>query len=86
MAKDMKDIFDSVVEYREKMQKIVYIADDQYVINVKYEYNIPRSKCSTKEELLDWVAHLTEKTWMTVEVMRYFMQVVSADRELKLSF
>lgn len=86
MEKDMKDMFDRVVEHHEQMKKMVYIADDHYVINVKYEYNIPRAECSTKEQLLQWVAHLTEKTWMSVEVMRYFMQVVSADQGFKLNF
>jgi hypothetical protein len=51
----------------------VKIVDDYIVINVCYEYTIPLATCSTHEEILHWVWHLTEKTWMTTEVLRYFI-------------
>lgn len=86
MEMDMNGVAEAIVEHHEKMKKTVYIEDDHYVINVKYEYNIPRANCSTQEQLLGWVAHLTEKNWMSIDVMRYFMQVVSADRNFNLRF
>ncbi|MBH2651818.1 hypothetical protein I5P77_00015 [Serratia ureilytica] len=53
----------------------VKVVDDYIVINVSYEYNIPLISCQTAEGVLDWVWHLTEKTWMTNEVMRRFIEI-----------
>lgn len=76
------DVFDVVREHREEMAKKLYIADDNYVINIRYEYNIPRSECSTIPELLHWVHHITEKTWMEIPVLRKFIELVKADQKL----
>lgn len=57
------------------MPKQVYVKNDTIVINVNYEYNIEISRCDTAEKLLGWVHHLTEKTWMTNEAMRSFIEI-----------
>lgn len=72
----MNDIGTRVLAMEERLRKQVYLADGHVVINVEYEYNIPLSACDTAEKILHWVWHLTEKTWMTNEVMRRFIEVV----------
>ncbi|EOM1107950.1 hypothetical protein IMR62_004782, partial [Escherichia coli] len=51
-------------------------------INVAYEYNIPLSTCSTHQQILNWVWHLTEKTWMTQNVTRRFIEVACGYHKL----
>lgn len=81
------DISDTVKEYEARMSKAVYIEDEHVFINVKDEYNIALSRCDTREKLLEWVYHLTEKNWMSREVLRRFMEVAAAHHgyELHLS-
>ena len=67
--------FKKFVKHMEDLRKTVTVVDDHIVINVHYEYNIPLSRCNTHEKILGWAYHLTEKTWMSRDVLRYFIQV-----------
>lgn len=73
------------IEAQEKLlQKQVAVVDGHIVINVEYEYNIALSRCNTPEKLLHWVWHLTEKTWMTTEVMRRFIEVACRENKITM--
>lgn len=67
--------FTDYQDSKEKLNRQVFIADDHIVINVYYEYNISLDRCDSAEKLLHWVWHLTEKTWMTNDVMRRFISL-----------
>lgn len=42
--------------------------------NDDMEYEVPISECDTAEKLVNWIFHLTEKQWMTREIMREFVR------------
>lgn len=64
-----------IMKSKEELYKKIYVIDEHIVINVVSEYNIPLTGCSTPQGILHWVHHLTEKTWMTTELMRRFIEV-----------
>jgi hypothetical protein len=45
-------------------------------INVLYPYDIQLTRISDSESLLQWVSHLSGKTWMTRELIREFIRRV----------
>ena len=47
------------------------------VLTIKgpYEYDIEMSRITSLDDLLAWVYQLTEKTWMTSDLMREFLRV-----------
>ena len=52
------------------------VMDESYLtINVDdhYQYEIALNRINNPVKILQWVIHLTEKTWMTTELMRQFV-------------
>lgn len=45
-------------------------------INALYPYDIQLSRIQDRESLLQWVSHLSGKTWMTRELIREFIRRV----------
>lgn len=68
----------------ERLRKQVYVEDDHIVINVVTEYNVAKTRCDTPEKLLHWVWHLTEKTWMTNEIMRRFIEIACRENGIEM--
>lgn len=62
----------------------VVVVDGLLTINEFYPYQIDMSRLRNKDDLLAWVMHLTEKTWMTHELMREFIYVAAGAAEIKL--
>jgi len=71
-------------EREEKLRQQVSIKEGHIVINVEFEYNIALSRCDTAEKLLYWIWHLTEKTWMTNDVMRRFIEIACRENGIKM--
>jgi hypothetical protein len=40
-------------------------------------YEIEESRCNTAAKLVDWVAHLSEKTWMTTDHVEQLIELVA---------
>lgn len=78
------NLAEKMKKQEETLQKQVFLADGHIVINVSYEYNIELSRCNTPEKLLHWVWHLTEKTWMTNDVMRRFIEVACRENNIEM--
>lgn len=78
------NLAEKMKEQEETLRKQVFVADGYIVINVSYEYNIELSRCNTAEKLLHWVWHLTEKTWMTNDVMRRFIEVACSENNIEM--
>lgn len=70
--------------YLEDLEKKVYIKDDDIIVNVAYEYEIPIADCKSYERILHWAWHLTEKTWMTNDVLRRFIEVAAHNAGITL--
>lgn len=73
-AADMKP---DIEEAEKEISKQCYIEDDQIIMNVNYEYVIELNRCSTPEEILGWVEHLCSKGWITLKVIRRFVNLAS---------
>lgn len=59
---------------RERLTKIV--VDDTHLtikVDEHYDYEIALDRIDSPAKILQWVIHLTEKTWMTTELMRQFV-------------
>lgn len=66
-------------EYLEKLQgRLTNIVVDETHLTIKagahYEYEIALDRIDNPVKILQWVIHLTEKGWMTNELMRQFVQ------------
>jgi hypothetical protein len=52
----------------------VYVEGGRIIMNVTSEYDIDLNRCDTHEKILAWVVHLSEKAWITQEVLIKFIQ------------
>ena len=70
---DLQGYHEQFFEAEQRLQKQVAVKEGHIVINVTYEYNIALDTCRSYENILGWVLHLTEKTWMTNEILERFI-------------
>lgn len=66
-------------DYLEKLQgRLTNIVVDDTHLTIKagehYEYEIALDRIDNAVKILQWVIHLTEKSWMTTELVRQFVQ------------
>lgn len=81
---NLTEVAQRAAEHRQKLAEAVYVIENHIVIKVGDEYNIAINRCDTAEKLLHWVWHLCEKTWMTPEILRYFIEVASKQSGIKM--
>lgn len=79
-----ESIIESYKRHIEELNEIVKVIDDHIVINVHDAYNIHIERCNTHEKILAWVFHLTEKSWMTKEILRHFIRVAHDESGLEI--
>lgn len=79
------NLVESIMEKEKILTEQVKIVDDYIVINVAYAYNIHLHTCRTAEDVLKWVLHLSDKTWITTEVIKRFIFIASREANLNLS-
>lgn len=48
------------------------------------KYEILRDSCKTGDQVVSWVFQLTEKNWITREMLRRFIKVASANAGIEL--
>lgn len=72
------------MKFQGTLYKKIYVVDEHIVINVVSEYNIPLISCSTPQGILRLVHHLTEKTWMTTELIRRFIEVACKHSNIEM--
>ncbi len=68
------------------MGKKIYVEDGHIVINTKVggKYRIALKRCNTYKKIIRWLLHLSEKTWMTVEIMEYFIIVACEANQIDI--
>ena len=81
----MEDMLEKWIAKDDELSKKVYIDGEHICINVKYEYPIELSRRDTPEKLLSWVFQLSEKTWMTNDVMRRFVAMAASEHGFNLA-
>lgn len=72
--KTPEELLEEYHAWQEELDKIVRVEDGFIVINVHYKYNIEISRCDTYEKIVGWVLQLSEKTWMTKDVLEHFVK------------
>jgi hypothetical protein len=65
--------FEEYLEERQRLSRLIYETKDGIVLNVRCEYFIHKSNINTAEKILRWAVHLSQKTWMTKELVHYFI-------------
>jgi len=77
----IQDIIERSKKQEEALSKVVYIEDECIVIDVKnpfiFYYDIELSRINTSDKLLSWTFHLLGKNWMTTDILRKFIELVS---------
>ena len=77
MDKDPNELFEEMNRDMEFLRKSVYVDEGYVVLNVQYEYTIPVTSLRSHEAILGWVYHLTEKTWMSRDLLGQFIVVAT---------
>lgn len=52
------------------------------VFPVAANYTVEWKRCKTKDQILDWVLHFSEKTWMTPEMIGEFIHAAADHHNL----
>jgi|WetSurMetagenome_2_1015567.scaffolds.fasta_scaffold1138792_1 hypothetical protein len=55
-------------------------------INVGDYYQIPLDHCKNAEQLLGWISQLSEKPWMTTEMVRQLISVAESDCGISIDY
>lgn len=70
---------------RKDLAKRVYIEDDSIVLlDGGANYVIDFKRCDTAEKILGWIVHLTEKDWVTTEILERFILLAAADHDINV--
>jgi len=77
------DIEKAKAHFKE-LNETIYPEGDLIIVNVATRYEVPVEECSSYEGILNWTLQLSEKTWMSRELLRHFMLV--ALRATKLDY
>lgn len=82
-----KHISEGIKAFTER--KPLVTIDGNYLIINRFdgddmEYEIAISECDTAAKLVNWMFHLTEKQWMTRELMREFIRVACHKSNIEL--
>ena len=67
-----KDVLPQLLKRREDNDHI-YLEDGYLILDFCGKYEISTDRISTPEQVLGWVCHLSEKTWMTKERLYNFI-------------
>jgi len=56
-----------------RQRQLVQTKGGYIVIDVPVDpYDIPLDRCTTYRQALDWITHIAEKNWATVEILDLF--------------
>lgn len=47
---------------------------------------IPLARCKDAEQLLGWINHLLDKSWMTTEIVKQFIRVAVSDCGIRIDY
>lgn len=81
-----EETINSIIEEDNLLSEQVQVIDGCIVINIEYECPIPLNTCSTYQQILHWVWHLAEKTWMTQIVTRRFIEIACQHHNLEYNY
>jgi len=84
ILKNISELVDNYAKWDEELSKKIYLQDEYIIINVGREYPIALTRCNTPEKALGWVFQLSEKSWMTTEILRRFVAILAQEHGFDL--
>lgn len=73
-AENLSELMVDYHQHRKDMAKKCYI-DGEYLV-FEPDYAIHLNRLNNPRRLIFWLNHLTKKTWMTVELLHWFIELV----------
>lgn len=67
----------------DRLEKLVFVKDGHIIIDADDEYEVELCRCSTYKDILGWVLHLGDKTWMTNEILGRLIGLALQQHRLK---
>ncbi|CDG99822.1 hypothetical protein [Xenorhabdus bovienii] len=77
--KHISEVVEDRLKKIEELKNTIRVTDKYFIFyfNGMDQYEIAISDCDTPEKLIPWIFHLTEKSWMSVDLLRHFIRVAS---------
>ena len=70
-----------------RMSRVV-IGKDAYTLKPRFkpgfEYTIEKNKCRSYQNLVSWIAHLTEEIWIDFELLNALIVIVCKENNLEM--
>ena len=78
--------FQTLSELMETKFEPCVVVDDGWVtlLNDHGNYDIELTQCNTAEAILHWVAHLSEKIWVTNQHINEFVEATTKAAKVKI--
>jgi hypothetical protein len=86
MLEEVEGLHGRLTRHIERLNQQCYVDGDHIIINPGFEYQIALNRCDTPEKLLSWIFHLSEKTWMTTEVLHKFIDLVVMTNNIPIDY
>ena len=64
-------------QHERKLARQCFIRGKYLTLHVVYPYHIELSRIDTKDKLIEWIHHLSEKNWITPQLIRRIIDLVS---------
>lgn len=86
LSENSDEHVESLVNKINKLNESVIITEHNIVFKKSQReiYSIPKSECQTCRSILRKVQHLTEKTWMSCDLIQVFVRKACEENKLKL--
>lgn len=72
---DLHNLNEEAIIDKVALAKKIWVEGDSIIIHDGSNYQIEFSRCNTPEKILSWVLQLTEKPWMTTEILNRFVEL-----------
>ncbi|EOI1352359.1 hypothetical protein Cf24236_3574 [Citrobacter farmeri] len=81
--------FEGYLQREKELEEIVQVDETHIVIKIPGnhldgEYEIALVSCRTPEQVVSWIFQLSEKQWVTRDILRRFIKVASAKAGIEL--
>ncbi|TYL43921.1 hypothetical protein [Dickeya sp. ws52] len=80
---------DEYIRSEQELSEIVSVDNTHIIIQIPGdhldgEYEIALASCKTPEQVVSWIYQLSEKQWITREILRRFIKVASNNAGISL--
>lgn len=80
---------EAYARHQKELADSIYIEDQHFIFIIGDEntspYDVAIDQCKTAEQVLSWAYHLSAKSWMTKEKLRYFIKIASKHNGIELT-